>query len=98
MKEKIEEILLRNNNWKADEDEVEIFGVEFSRETMDKVINELSTLIQQEREEAVRGFAEYLDNEVNPHLTEKKIGFESYIGEYLSQREKGEEVLANESN
>jgi len=54
MKEKIEEILLRNNNWKADEDEVEIFGVEFSRETMDKVINELSTLIQQEREEAVK--------------------------------------------
>ncbi len=58
MKDKIEEILLRNNNWKADEDEVEIFGVEFSRETMDKVIKELSTLIQAEREEAIKDLGE----------------------------------------
>jgi hypothetical protein len=45
MKEKIEEILIRNNDWNADDEEVEISGVEFSRETMNDVIDELTDYI-----------------------------------------------------
>lgn len=41
----IEEILIRNNDWNADDEEVEISGVEFSRETMNDVINDLTDYI-----------------------------------------------------
>lgn len=70
IEDKIEEILIKNNDWNADEEEVEISGVEFSRETMNKVIKDISTLIQKERKDAVEGFAEWLA--FNPEVNYNK--------------------------
>lgn len=83
-KEEIEEILVRNNDWNADEEEVEISGVEFSRETMDVVIKELSTLIQESNREAVRGFAKWHNDRMS----------EGWIGMAISSFEVEEYLLS----
>lgn len=53
-----------------------------------ELIAELSTLIQQEREEAVRGFVEYMQKQEEPYFYKFDLG--SYLQEYLQSLDKGD--------
>lgn len=78
MKEKIEEILARFGS------DIGIYDID----NFNTALKELSTLIQQEREEAVRGFVEYMQKQEEPYFYKFDLG--SYLQEYLQSLDKGE--------
>jgi hypothetical protein len=83
MKEKIEEILLHLDSYFE-----QAMGTEVTREDWVNLRKELSdlisTLIQEEREEAVRGFAEYVEDVKN------KGRVSSWVEEYFYLKENKE--------
>jgi hypothetical protein len=83
MKEKIEEILLHLDSYFE-----QAMGTEVTREDWVNIRKELSdlisTLIQEEREEAVRGFAEYVEDVKN------KGRVSSWVEEYFYLKENKE--------
>ncbi len=60
MKEKIEEIVSKSDIWYYYSDSDSNIGFERQQEAKNFLVNDLSTLIQEERKDAVEGFVEYL--------------------------------------
>ena len=88
LKDEIEGILLKHNEWNAYDDEIEegFASVEYHREALAKVIKDLTSLIEQEKERAVMGFIDYMYGQNLPLHKAGVVTVRAFAKQYLAER------------